>query len=366
MSTVAQVKLWRVNLPLFEPYHTTLGVADAFDSIVTEITDSDGRSGFGEATIIPGYTHETGDGGWATCTQQAELMLGRELDAAKAQLVPLIPEHPHAMSILHVAVEMLQANPTLAASKVRTRVPILTAVNSKDLDAIPQEVEKHIVAGFSTLKIKVGWDVDKDLERLALIQRVNAGRATLRLDANQGFDEAQAIRFATAFDPKSIELFEQPCHSADWDANAAVAAVSNVPVMMDESIYGLPDIERAGAMQGCGFVKLKIAKMVSVDTLVEGLQRIRQLGMSPVLGNGAGPDVGCLIEACVARETISNAGENCGFLKSRVQLLDPPLEFKDGAIELPAGMVPKLNHAELEKHAVATHSSKPTQVSSGV
>jgi L-Ala-D/L-Glu epimerase len=363
MSTIEQVKLWRVSLPLFEPYLTALGAASAFDSIVAELIDTDGRRGFGEATIVPGYTNETGDGGWAVCCEQAKLMLGERTPAAKARLVPLISEHPHAASILYVALEMLERNATLDAPSAAVRVPLLTAVNSKDFNALPDEIEKHLAAGFPTLKVKVGWDVDKDLERVALIQTVNAGRATLRLDANQGYDQTQAIRFATALNPESIELFEQPCHSADWDANTAVAAVSNVPVMMDESIYGMAEIERAAAMPGCGFVKLKIAKMVSVDALVEGLHRIRELGLTPVLGNGAGPDVGCWIEACVARETISNAGENCGFLKSKVQLLDPPLVFDNGAIVLPAGVTPQLNHAELERHAVSTHVSKPVQVS---
>jgi L-alanine-DL-glutamate epimerase-like enolase superfamily enzyme len=62
---------------------------------------------------------------------------------------------------------------------------------------------------------------------------------------NQGYDREQGCAFAVALDPEGIELFEQPCAAGDWDAARAVADVSPVPMMLDESIYGMADIERA-------------------------------------------------------------------------------------------------------------------------
>ena len=343
------ISLWRVAVPLYEPYNTALGAMDTFDSILTEMRGADGAVGIGECTIVPGYTHENGDDGWAFCREQAERLVGLETADAKTRLDAHRRSNPHAVSVLQVALEMVDGNPILAAPKTPQRVPILNTVNSKNLDVIPGEIEGHIADGFGTLKIKVGWDVEKDLERLAVIQRVNAGRAKLRVDANQGFSQEQAIRFADKLDPDSLELFEQPCNSEDWDANAAVAAMSPVPVMMDESIYGVDDIDRAAAMKGCGFVKLKIAKMTGLDRLADGLRRIRELGLTPVLGNGAGPDTGCWIEACVARDTIDNAGENCGFLKIREQLLETPLTFEDGAIVLQPGFQARFNRETVER-----------------
>ncbi len=349
---IDSISLWRVAVPLYEPYNTALGAMDTFDTIITEVRGGEGPIGIGECTIVPGYTHENGDDGWAFCQAQAEQLIGLETADAKARLDPYRLSNPHAVSVLQVAMEMVEGNPILAAPKAPLRVPILNTINSKDLDVIPGEIDSHISDGFGTLKIKVGWDVDKDLQRLAVIQQANAGRAKLRVDANQGFSEEQAIRFAGKLNPDSLELFEQPCNSKDWDANAAVAAMSPVPVMMDESIYDVADIDRAAAMKGCGFVKLKIAKMTGLDMLADGLRRIRDLGLTPVLGNGAGPDTGCWIEACVARDTIDNAGENCGFLKIREQLLETPLTFEDGAIVLQPGFGARFNHEVVERLSV--------------
>ena len=351
--TIESVSLWRVAVPLHTPYNLSLVALAELDSIVAEIRDGDGRVGIGETTIIPGYTHETGDGGWTFCREHGARLVGMESAAAKASLDPYRLSDPHAVSVLQVALEMIEGNPVLNAPETTHRIPILSPVNSKDPAEIPDEIERHLTDGYRTLKVKVGWDVHEDLDRLALIQRVNAGRATLRLDANQGYSAEEGKRFADGLDTDSLELFEQPCASDDWDANAAVAAVSPVPVMMDESIYGVADIDRAAAMPGCGFVKLKISKMTGVDLLVDGLHRIHANGQRPVLGNGAATDVGCWIEARVARRTIDNAGEMCGFLKNREQLLETPLTFDDGAIVLQPGYEARLNHAVVDRLAVA-------------
>jgi L-Ala-D/L-Glu epimerase len=104
--------------------------------------------------------------------------------------------------------------------------------------------------------------------------------------------------------------------------------------MLDESIYGLADIERAAREAACRFVKVKLMKFVGIDALVAAIERIRALGMTPVLGNGVACDLSCWMEACVAARTIDNAGEMNGFLKARRMLFGHPLVFDNGDIVL--------------------------------
>lgn len=345
---IAELQLHRIRIPLKATYNTALGALDALDSIVAELRDADSGIGIGEATIIPGYTHETIEGGWAFCRHWAERFAGADTSAAKAQLESHRKSDPHAVSVLQVAIEMLEGNALLRAPGQPEAVPILGAINEKNLDRIPDEIERALSEGFQTLKVKVGWDVDKDLKRVRLIQRLNRGRATIRIDANQGYSREDGCRFATSLDEESIQLFEQPCKSADWESNAAVAAVSRVPIMMDESIYSFDDIERAARMKGCGFVKLKIGKMTSCDLLRRGLERLSDLGVGPIVGNGAATDIGCFIEASVARGATPYAGEMNGYLKNRVQLLDRPLEFRGGAIVLAPGFHARIDRRVLE------------------
>src|SRR6202008_1860267 len=116
-------------------------------------------------------------------------------------------------------------------------------------------------------------------------QRVIGRRATLRLDANQAYTADEGVRFVKALDPQGIELFEQPCAAGDWDSHLAVARVASVAVMLDESSFGLPDIEKAAKLKAAAYIKLKLMKMVTLKELSAGIARIRELGMKPVLGN---------------------------------------------------------------------------------
>ena len=62
-------------------------------------------------------------------------------------------------------------------------------------------------------------------------------------------DPALGEWIAALMERHGVELFEQPCAAGDWEATVAVAQASPVPMMLDESIYGLADIDRAGELE---------------------------------------------------------------------------------------------------------------------
>jgi L-alanine-DL-glutamate epimerase-like enolase superfamily enzyme len=340
---IERVHVRQVNFPLVVPYKVSLATIKTFDPFVVEVHGSDGGSGFGEALIIPGYTTETVEGSWQLCQLVAERIVGRNLQEARSIAAGSVPDGVGAASAVLAALDMLAGHGTLRATE-DLAIPLLAPVQSTERFALADEIETTLERGFRTLKVKVGFDWKRDLDYVGQIQQLAAGRATLRLDANQGFNTSDGIAFASRLAPTGIELFEQPCLLDDWKANAAVAAKSAVPVMLDESIYDLDDIARAAAIEGVGFVKLKLKKMGSIDMLAEGLARIRANGLTPVLGDGVSLEIGCWAEACVAARTIDNAGEMNGFLKTRDRVFENPLPFSDGAIRLNAGYRPRLDH----------------------
>ncbi len=348
-----EIILHRLQIPLTTPYHLSFGDVRHFDTILIEARDADGRSGLGDATVLEAYSGESIDTTWTFCRQRAEDLTGGEAAAARARLAEGHHDHPFAVSALVSAIEMLEGNSILSPA-AETRVPLLVPVNTTDLDAIPGEVEELIGRGYGTLKVKVGFDVDADLERFAVIQQAVAGRALLRLDGNQGYSREEASAFATRVEPQGIELFEQPCAAGDWEAAVAVARVSRVPMMLDESIFGVADIERAAELQAAAFIKLKLMKMGSLDRTLESLERIRALGMEPVLGNGVASDVGCWMEACLAARAVRNAGEMNGFLKPVGGIFAEPLTVDSGAIVLAPGFKPRLDEDKVASFAVAS------------
>jgi L-Ala-D/L-Glu epimerase len=348
---VRELTLRRVRLPLIRPYVLSYRTFTEFEPIIVEVRDNDGRTGWGEGHISPGSSSETRAGGWAFCREYAAAIVGKDAAEAKSIVATHAAVSKVAATALLTALEMLEGHALLRIDR-QVRLPLLTPFNSLAPKEIEDEVERRLKDGFRTFKIKVGKDADADIIRVRTIQRAIAGRATMRIDANRAYAEDDACRFAAALDPSGIELFEQPCDADDWEAKARVARVSTVPIMLDEPICSLPDIERAAGIHIVGFCKLKLKRFAGLDLLREALDLVRQLGLEPVLGDGLSSEIGCWMEACVASVTIHNAGEFNGFLKPTVRLLAEPLLFSAGELVLPPGFYPTIDQDVLAAHEI--------------
>lgn len=350
-ARIDRVVLRYLNVPLVRPYVVSSRTIRAFDPIVVEVRDSDGRTGWGEALISPGYTDETREGAWDFVVAHGRALRGLSIRSAIGLIAKEVANSPGAASALLSALDMLGRHPVLADASSRM-IPLLVPLQSDDKGALAEEIDRRIEEGYRTFKVKVGFDASGDLGRVGVIQQLVAGRALLRLDANRGFSREAGKTFASSLDPAGIELFEQPCGAHDWEDNAAVAAVCRVPFMLDESIYGLPDIDLAAAVPGVTHVKLKLKKIGGIDMLLHAIDLVKERGLTPVLGDGVSIDLGCWMEACVAAAVIRNAGEMNGFMKASRSVFVNEMRLDQGAISLPGGYWPQLDLDALQHYTV--------------
>lgn len=350
---IHDVTLYRLQLPLFQPYRLSYRTFTEFEPIVVRVRDDEGAVGWGEGHISPGSSSETREGGWDFCNRFAASLPGTVVRDALPEIGAAAAESRVAATALTTALEMLEGCALLGVASDRV-LPLIVPVGASEREEIGREVDGLLAQGFRTFKVKVGKDVEADLERVACIQEFAAGRATLRIDANRAYSVADGKRFARGIDPAGIQLFEQPCATEDWGGNAAVAAVSNVPLMLDEPICGLADIDRAAGIQGVGYCKLKLKRFGGLYRLRQALDRVTNLGMTAVLGDGLSCDIGGWMEACVAANVIDTAGEYNGFLKTRTSLLANPMPVRDGSIHLHAGYSPEVDQQVVDRHALET------------
>lgn len=353
MPAFEKISLHRLRIPLYKPYRLSFGAVENYELIVAEITNHDGRSGLGEANIITGYTDETIDGGWRAACEFASRITRMDSAAAKSETLKFGAQCPFTASAFGTAIEMLES-PKLLTINQTTPVPLLGLLNATEESAIHAEFEKLLADGFRTIKLKVGFNAAEDAQFVRTVQKIVNGRARIRIDANQGYSADEGIAFVKSITPQDIELFEQPCAAGDWDAHMAVARTADVPMMLDESIYGLADIDKAASLKAAAYIKVKLMKLVTLEALVNAIAHIRARGMQPVLGNGVACDLGCWLEACVAAQHIDNAGEMNGFLKPSANLLTQKLTFREGAMWLQPGYTPRLNTEVVERYGVDT------------
>lgn len=349
MTNIACLDIYRLAVPLKAPYRLSFTEIRRFDSILIHTQDDEGRAGWGEATLLTGYTDETVEQSYDTAEKIGREITGLSLEDAMNRVDAIVSVAPFTATALRTAMEMMTHDPLLSVED-NAYVPLLSLIHGENEADLEQEIEAELSKGYRTFKLKVGFDVDKDLERVSAVQRIVAGRAHIRVDANQGFDEDEACRFSSSLAPDGIELLEQTCAANDWDAAQNVARVSTVPLMLDESIYNLDDVDRAADLGAASFIKFKLMKAGGVTKLFEALNYIRERGMTPVLGNGVACDLGCWMEACVAARLLDNACEMNGFLKTAACLLEDPIEMVGGEMVLTKEFSPRISQAAVDAH----------------
>ena len=82
--SIAEIMAYRAALPLDRRYRIAFFTLEALDSIIVCLRDQDGREGWGEVTILTGYTDETVASGWSFACRQSEALAGLSTRAGEA------------------------------------------------------------------------------------------------------------------------------------------------------------------------------------------------------------------------------------------------------------------------------------------
>jgi len=199
-------------------------------------TDADGNEGEGEASPLPGYSPDSLEDARAALSA----LDGIELDPA-APLETLPPLEASAAFAAEVA--------ALDWASRRSGVPFASHLPRRH-DSLPvaalvrdeAEGRARLAAGYRTLKLKIGRDLDAEI---ALARALHAEGAVLRFDANGALGPGQLDEVLTALAALDAELLEEPTVGS-WPRP------SPVPLAVDESLFAdrsaaLDRIERGEA-----------------------------------------------------------------------------------------------------------------------
>jgi L-alanine-DL-glutamate epimerase-like enolase superfamily enzyme len=238
------VKVEPLSVPTLDPFVISSGVVHATRSILVRIGD-----GLGEGACLPPVTKEDQPDALAAVQR-----FGDDLE----KLVPT--------PVARAAVEM-----ALLDDQARKKgEPLWRFLGGpKDAPALETDITLPILApqrmaelarhwwerGFRKFKVKAGKDLDADVRALEAVHAV-VPTAVFQPDANAGLSVKQALDYLAAAKKlgAAVSCFEQPCASVD-ELNA-LAQQTAVPIIADESVKRVEDLERLKV----GGVNLKIAK----------------------------------------------------------------------------------------------------------
>lgn len=186
--------------------------------------------------------------------------------------------------------------------------PTSVTVPIGEVDAMVERARR--LQGYPKLKVKVGFDGDVDA--VAAVRSVFGG--DIRIDANEGWSEEDAIERLGRLEEHRIELCEQPIPRDRHESLARVAASTDIPIYADEDVGTARDVAALkGTVQG---VNLKLRKAGGLRETMRAAFVARAEGMGLMLG--------CDLESGVA----TSAAASIAPLMDHVDL-DGPLLLAD-------------------------------------
>jgi muconate cycloisomerase len=144
------------------------------------------------------------------------------------------------------------------------------------------------LAGFTQVKLKVGIEGQDDIKRTRTIRRWLGRKIDLRVDANEAWTPERAAARIADLEPFNITSVEQPVKHEEVSGLADVRKQVRAPIMLDESLCGIIDAERAARGGWCDLFNIRLSKCGGFTPSV----RLAQFAKAHNLGYQLGCQVG--------------------------------------------------------------------------
>lgn len=331
MSEITQVEIGRFDYAVAGEFKFFAPGPDGRvtrPSVLVRLTDSDGRTGWGQSVPVPSWTYETVETVMSTLRHYlAPLLLGRDpadFDGLHAAMNTAIRPafstgQPLCKAALDLACHDLAGKqrgvPAWRLFEVGGHVPVPAFPNSaqpgsnaapvqaRDVPAHPsitlswtvaspkpavieQQLAEGRARGYRNFNLKVGYpqsaDYDLDLARKV---RAFAPDGFLWADANTGYTPEQALAIAPKLRDAGVNVLESPLPPTAIRGYQALKKQGALPILMDEGIVG-PEVATEfialGLMDG---MALKPARNAGLRPSVQIVNQLRANGLM-ILGSG--------------------------------------------------------------------------------
>lgn len=339
--TIERFDVQIVDLPTIRPHKLAMHTMHGQTLVILQIRASDGIVGIGEATTIGGlaYAGESPESIKVNLEKWfAPLLIGQDatnLNAAMQRVDRAIRGNTFARSAVETALLDAQGKrlqlpvAELLGGRVREGVEVAWTLASGDTSRDIEEAEHMLdVRRHRHFKLKIGaGEPARDIAHVAAIKRALGDRASVRVDINQAWSEAVAVRACRLLADAGVDLVEQPLSRYDRAGMVRLSAHSPIPLMADESIESVPDSFALAQMGAASIFTLKIAKTGGPKAV------LRTAAIAEAAGIGLYG--GTMLEGSVGTLAAAHAFATLDKLEWHTELFGPLLLTEDILVEPP-------------------------------
>ncbi|MBX3538510.1 MAG: mandelate racemase [Chelatococcus sp.] len=385
MPTISQIETILVRLPTRRRHQWTGLTEPIGQYLMVRMTDSDGRTGWGEAPALKDWGGEFGRY-FGESTAVAGLVIERYLTPSiddhplgdviglHRRMDAIIKGYPYAKAAIEFAYLDLTGKwlgvpvHTLLGGLTRDRVAVTHSIGLMSVEEAVAEAAKVAAEGIRTIKIKVGVDAARDIRIVGEIRTAVGPDTRLCVDANEGYaTPGEAIRTFRAMEKFDLVYFEQPVIGIERIAE--VARAIDAPVMADESAWNSHDALQIAQARAAQIVSLYTTKSGGLWKAMEAAAVCRAAGIVCNVNGSVETGVGNLanvhLAAAAPAATLSNVipvstpaqfqTGTIGGIYYSDDLLVAPLELVDGHITVPTapGMGIAVDEAKIDRYRVS-------------
>ena len=300
---ITDIQLGMLRVPLKTPFKTALRTVETVEDVVVLVHTDSGHIGYGEAPATAPITGDTHGSIIAAIDRFiTPRLIGEDvadLNRITGRIQGALERNSSAKAAVEIAVYDLWAQLYGAPlyKMLGGGTPAITTDITISVDAIDKMVADALSAlarGFAALKIKVGKDIDVDIARVKAIHAAVEGRASLRLDANQGWTPKQAVYAMRTLEDAGValELLEQPVKAWDIDGLKYVTERVNTPVMADESVFGPAQVFDLIQRRAADIVNIKLMKTGGLSNAIRIADIAALYGVECMIG--------CMLESSIS------------------------------------------------------------------
>jgi o-succinylbenzoate synthase len=319
---ITAIRFAKLEVPLITPFKTAMRTVQNITDLVVIIETDKGILGYGAAPATPVITGDThGSIAYAIQHVIAPHIIGMDVENLNSichKIQHAIVANSSAKAALEIAVYDLWAKRFDAPlyKMLGGGMPELTTdvtISVDNIDKMLTDSNLAIEQGFEILKVKIGTDIEKDIERVHSIYQNVAKRAIIRLDVNQGWTAKQTVYAIQKLENLGVELelIEQPVKSKDIDGLRYISERITTPVMADESAFSPQQVLELIRTGAADIINIKLMKCAGLSQAIK-IADLAEFHDIPCM-------IGCMLEGSVS---VAAAAHLAAAKASSISLID--------------------------------------------
>lgn len=309
---ITRIQAFRVELPLREGRYNWSGgkSVSVFDSTIVRLETDEGIAGHGEMCPLgPFYLPAYATGVRTGVAELGPHLIGEDptqIEPLNRRMDAALKGHPYVKSAIDIACWDILGQVTgrpvvdLLGGRFGADFVLYRAISQQSPEEMANKVAGYRAEGYSRFQLKVGGDVETDIERIhAVAEKLQPGDRLIA-DANTGWLMHDAMRVVRAV--RDVDVYiEQPCLT--YDECLSIQRRTDHPMILDEVIDGPRMLIQAASDRAADAVNIKISKFGGLTRAKLARDLCVSLGVAVTIEDSWGGDITTAAIAALAHST---------------------------------------------------------------